>query len=85
MPAIIILTFCDEDIKSLYERLEGVDFDDLPVGQLRLEQGLLRKYLIEQNSLASKNGSKCQICNKYFPKNLLIAETWDVVIGRSTI
>ena len=66
-------TFCDEDIKSLYERLEGVDFDDLPVGQLRLEQGLLRKYLIEQNSLASKNGIKCQICNKYFPKDLLIA------------
>ncbi|GIB79226.1 HNH endonuclease [Vibrio cholerae] len=63
----------DEDIKSLYEKLEEIDFDDISVGQLRLEQGLLRKYLIELNSLASGNGCKCQICNKFFPKDLLIA------------
>jgi hypothetical protein len=66
-------TLSENDIKSLYEKLEGIDYDDLPVGQLRIEQGLLRKYLIDQSLLASNNGSKCQICNKYYPANLLIA------------
>lgn len=66
-------TFTDEDIKSLYDKLKGIAYDDLPVGQLRIEQGLLRKYLIDQSLLASKHGSKCQICNKHYPKDLLIA------------
>lgn len=66
-------TFNDERIKSLYEKLKGIAYDDLPVGQLRIEQGLLRKYLIEQSLLASKYGSKCQICNKCYPEDLLIA------------
>ncbi|HHI4956896.1 TPA: HNH endonuclease [Vibrio parahaemolyticus] len=63
----------EADIKSLYKKLEGIEFDDLPVGQLRVEQRLLRKYLIEKNSSFSEHGSKCQICNKYYPKDLLIA------------
>ncbi|MDD1791538.1 hypothetical protein LRP50_00150 [Enterovibrio sp. ZSDZ42] len=64
---------CEEEINSLYIKLEDIDFDDLPAGQLRLEQSLLRKYLIEQNPMSLSNGGKCQICNKLYPVELLIA------------
>jgi hypothetical protein len=64
-------------INELQSKLNKVKNDDLPYGQLRLEQGLIRKYLLASSDNVDVNhqmqSGKCQICNRYFPSNLLVA------------
>lgn len=49
--------------------------DALAIIKIRQEQSLLRKYLllISAKEQDNNNSGKCLICNRYFPKNILVA------------
>lgn len=66
-----------QEINDLQMSLNALEEDDVPVGKIRKEQGLLRRFLIEiSDGVKMSNGAmscKCLMCNRYFAPDLLVA------------
>lgn len=64
-------------ILELQEKMLSLDFEMIPSGQLRVEQRLLREFLVENSSgvemTSGDMSCRCLLCNRYFPAELLVA------------
>ena len=71
-----VKSLTERKIKALQKEINDIEFDNLTIGQVRIEQGLIRKFLIETSQREDeeqKSSCKCMICNRYFPIELLVA------------